>query len=89
MWLAQHRESILGYLPESHPWDPDLVDRHTYASWHSVSGHLAYLRCQNAAAAKHFDEALLVLPEHLEPWEYAREEGIFEGLKPPWCRGAR
>jgi hypothetical protein len=88
-WLVRHRESLLGYLPDSHPWDPELVGRYEYASWRTVDGHLAYLMCRHTAAAKYFDEALEVLPEHREPWEYAREEGVFEDLHPPWCKDAR
>ena len=65
------------------------VDRYEYASWRTVDGHLAYLQCGNTVAAKFFDEALEILPDHREPWEYAREEGIFEALHPPWCKEAR
>jgi len=84
-WLARYRVSLLDYLPDSHPWEAELVNRYELASRRTVDGHLAYLKCRPTVAAKFFDEALEVLPEHREPWEYAREEGVFEDLHPPWC----
>lgn len=84
-WVVNAREPLEKYLAPVSDSSESWIKRYSLARDKNLLGQWYFLHCRPIQATQSFNEALVVLPDHKEPWEYVRFH-ILDRLQTEFCR---